>query len=466
MRLAFVGALMISALGERLALAQASYVSDRFDYATNFGGSGTPVPSPWIWAVNGTSTNTLFPDFGDPTHGVILGLSYSGSGWYSLSRNDVAGSNAVYQIQFWDDGSVDLGELFYAIDPNQHFIGIGVNNGVAYGQYYLRTDLNNGNHGTVIPAPRKNPSLKTNWHTFSIYVTPMGAFAGVDGYFPDGNFLDTRITAVSTVNLMGNWSKPAHVAWVDNFQVLPFAPSTIPDGTQVTTDGRIWNPNGSDTLTSLSSNDMLRVLAYGNGAAWRKANPSRYSVIRDAVLEENRGLCGNAARSAYHADGEWCSEFARWVLEYAYNVHNYNYCAYCESVDYCTMQTSLADVTEVKDLEGLYGSFVNGFTPRSKILPSTPKPGDYAAFVSGSTGERNGHSELVVGVSADARYIWTVGGNVTGNDGRGDCVRFHAHDFFVNGSLAWDIDGFGNTDVLINPPNQYRKYSVRLCLLY
>jgi len=87
------------------------------------------------------------------------------------------------------------------------------------------------------------------------------------------------------------------------------------------------------------------------------------------------------------------------------------------------------------------------------MTPSTPKPGDFLAQVSGSTGKHNGHSSIVIGVSADARYIWTVEGNINTGANTPHCVHLGFRDFYVNGVLNPDLDGVGNAGALVDTPH-------------
>ena len=67
--------------------------------------------------------------------------------------------------------------------------------------------------------------------------------------------------------------------------------------------------------------------------------------------------------------------------------------------------------------------------------------GDYLAL-RGPDGKSFGHSALIMAVSSDYRYVWTSEGNV------GDCVAFKQRDFFVNGKLNPDINGWGSITVM------------------
>ena len=433
--------------------AAAPPMSDPFNYqmtgkAPFF--SNSPVPEPWEFAALGGSTNSLYYDRSNFQFNERLGITYSGSGWYDLSRSDFAGTNAIYQIDFQDDGTKDYGELFSVQDSAGHFIAIGVNNHVANGYYYLRTDQSKGNTGALIAAPRNGMGGNANWHSFKIYVIPYGSIATVDDTGSNTGFY-RGLTSVQAIHLMGNWSKPVHSVYIDNLQVTPLtgaAPGTFLTATSDANvepaeggPGRIFNPYGDAELLHMKADDLAS-LFWTNNSYWLRdsANLSRYYTVATAVREADIGLCGNPARSKYDASGEWCSEFANYVLRNSDGVMD------------VTLRDFMTGISSVAELESIYQSYNcgwptgPGFIPRNYITPTTPKPGDYLAMVSGSTGSRNGHSAIVVGVSSDARYIWTVEGNVD------DCVHFGYRDFFVNGVLNPDLDGIGNSSVLAGWP--------------
>jgi len=218
---AIIAAVLLGAFAGR-ASAQ---VTDQFNYTV-----GPPVPSPWVWAVSGSSTNQITVSSGNK----VLRTNYSGSGWYTLTRNDVASTTkdgTVYDIDFWDDGTQNYGILFSVQLTDGSIAGIGVNNNVANGKYYFRTNPN-GNTGTIIQAPRNGMAFNNNWHLLQIYVVHYAAnpsenrrvWAAVDGIPSTSVALGETVTA-SSVSIMGNWSKPASAAYFDNFRTKNFAAS-------------------------------------------------------------------------------------------------------------------------------------------------------------------------------------------------------------------------------------------------
>jgi len=414
--------------------------------------------TPWEFDVLGSSSETLVYAFSSFTK-KQESITYSGSGHYNLSRADLSGTNAIYQIDFQDDGTKDYGELFYVQDSAEHFIAIGVNNHVANGYYYLRTDQSNGNTGVKIYAPRNGMGGNDNWHSFKLYVTSGGSIGTVDDVVPDMD-LYTGLTWVDTVNLKGDWNKPRHTVFIDNLSVTPFttaAPGTLLSGQRdyyspgISGPGRIFNPFGDAELTSMSADDIGSLFFRrdtGNGVWLTDANVNRFFNVETAIEEADLQLCDGAATSKYDGGGEWCSEFARWVMMQSGVA--------CETI--YDWMSSIESTSEIVSLFSSYNCkqpWGIGYTSRPYITPSTPKPGDYVSLVSGSTGSRNGHSAIVIGISSDARYLWTVEGNINSGPNTPHCVRFGYRDFFVNGVLNPDIDGFGNVDVLIGTPADF-----------
>jgi hypothetical protein len=396
-------------------------MADGFNYPA--AGFFPAVPAPWQFsAVSGSSYNYLYDVDGVED----LVLNYSGSGSYTLWRGDMQGTNAIYQIDFLDDGTQDLGELFYVADSTGDFIGIGVNNSVANGYYYQRVAAVPGNKGTPILAPRNGRASNNNWHTFSIFVSSSGSVAIVDGvestWYPN-------LTSVQLVQLMGNWSKPANTVVVDNFVVTPF--TNLPPGNIVSAPaGQTYNPYGGPELLTMFADDWANLYASNENSWWRNGYPNRSTVVNIAIQEGDRALCGGTAQSKYLASGEWCSEFARWVLMQSGSTDPF-----------------LLEVSTTQQLVSQYQTF-SAYTPRASVTPGTAHPGDFLSLISGSTGSSNGHSAIIVGVSTDSRYLWTVEGNVNSGPNTPSCVMYGHRDYFVNGVLNPDIDGIGNTDLM------------------
>lgn len=449
----FVGLIAAAlALAPLDAFAQVPYLYENFSFIRYASLIPKPVrvASPWEWTVEGSSSNMLFTDPSDPGHGGMLAVSYSGSGNWTLTRHDVAGTHGRYQIQYQDDGSKPAGEMFVVIDAVGHWIAIAANDHVAPGQFYVRTDRDAGNRGITIPVYRNN-NVVNGWHDLTIEVTPMGAYPLVDGVEIPG-YLYTDVTDGASVQLVGNWGKAPHRAVYDNLSVATMTGwINVPVGTSITNRGQIHTSAGSD-LSGITSYNILQMYERGDGAAWAAANPTRYSVIKTAIQESWRGLCGAAAHSYYNVSGKWCSEFAVWVLGRSQGI-NPDW-AYRWGNGYQTLRDIQATVqlaTFYQSTEcGLVGTGIMSQSPPlcgSDHVGGSwlPKPGDYLAMVS-SEGERFGHSELVVGVADDASSIWTVAGNV------GDCVRFQRRDLYVNGTVASNLDAFGNTEALLGRP--------------
>lgn len=434
-------------------------MSDPFNYALSGRPpfySPSPVPDPWDFASLGGSTNSVtynYASFNNPLN-KVLALTYSGTGWYLLTRVDlpaVYGTSAIYQLDFQDDGTRDLGELFKAEDAQGHFAGVGVNNRVVNGYYYFRNDRD---PEMPIYARRDGMHANGDWHTFKLMVTPWGSYGTVDDVYAANSWY-TGLNQATDVTLQGDWRKPAHTVLVDNFVVTPqggLAPGTILTGAGSGGvpgrggPGRLYNPFGDAELLTMDQNDLNALLESDLGS-WQTANPIRAGIVRTALREANYRECDGDALSRYDASGEWCSEFARWVFDNSPGATNSFIHDWLSGLD------STEDVvTTFKDYN--CGQLTGpGYTPRQYMTPSTPKPGDYLAQVSGSTGKRNGHSSIVVGVSSDARYIWTVEGNINTGPNTPHCVHFGYRDFFVNGVLNPDLDGVGSSAVLVNTPN-------------
>ncbi len=428
---------------------------DSFDYTM-----AEPAPSPWSTATSGDSENYIAAS-SDPIHHNELVVSYSGSGWITMSRSDIAGSNALYEIEFWDDGTRDYGLLFMVYDAFGHFISIGVNNRVANGSYYVRTDASAGNTGYNIPAARNGASARNNWHQFQLYVTPSGSFPMVDGVpaFDWGmSYNYAALTSVSSVELMANWSKPANYYWLDNFRVTSLANSNTPPGTLINpTTGRISNPwVGSSSLDGLSANDLLTLTTSSSAAYWGYANTKRRDIIAYALNQDGRNgdgtlsdegvICDDAARIIYQSsDTEWCSEFARDMFWWPANgIPDRRYCATNTFLG-CIHYIYVHDISEVDEFKNMFQTY-GGWVDHWGITPATAEPGDYLT-VPGSSGDHYGHSAVIVGVSEDASEIYTIEGNFLLWSGR-HCEGFNRRPYFVNGVLDPNIDAIGKINKL------------------
>ena len=155
--------------------------------------------------------------------------------------------------------------------------------------------------------------------------------------------------------------------------------------------------------------------------------------------EVRRGLCGDTGAEFYGAyycflffcqHDEWCSEFALWILHSVGIDPGQSLTG--------TDITGFVTTPKVRDEFDDHGLLWN----RNAITPVKygghyPQAGDYL-FMRGSDGSHWGHSGVVVGVSHDSRYVYTVEGNSDGH-----CVTYHVRDFFVDGVLHDKIDGIG-----------------------
>ncbi len=431
---------------------------DAFDYTM-----AEPAPSPWSSLSNGDSENYI-ANSSDPIHHNELVISYSGSGWITMSRSDINGSNALYEIEFLDDGTRDYGLLFIVYDFYGHFISIGVNDRVASGHYYVRTDANVGNSGAYIPASRRAAGARNNWHQLQLYVTPSGSFPMVDGvpaYDPATDsgitYNYAALTSVSSVSIMANWSKPATYYWFDNFRVTSLAGSQSPPGALIDpASGRITNSwPFTDSLSGLNANDVFNLVTSSSAAYWGTDNTKRRDIVNyalgqlawnpDGTLSDEGVICDDAARSVYQSsDTEWCSEFARDMFWWPANgIPDKRYCA-TDTFFGCIHYIYVHDISEVDEFKNMFQTY-GGWVDHPYITPDTAEPGDYLT-VPGSSGHY-GHSAVIVGVSADASEIYTVEGNVLLPSGR-HCEYLGRHPYFVKGVLDSNIDAIGKINTL------------------
>lgn len=186
----------------------------------------------------------------------------------------------------------------------------------------------------------------------------------------------------------------------------------------------------------------MHVIAAAAGSNWAAANPHRFGVILKAMNEVHAGLCGDAARERYNAKNNWCSEFTRWLYLQA-GAKNLSYCALPGLQGECYAWQSLANVrltAQMVQLFAHYNAYVpDAYVPAERITKTSVRPGDYLSLV-GSQGA-NSHSAIVLGVSANYKYLWTAEGNV------GDCMDGSIHPFIQDGVLDSRICGVGNMDI-------------------
>jgi len=273
---------------------EAHALTDGFDYPVN-----RSVPSPWVWSVDGASTNKI-----NSAH--ELQTRYSGSGSFTVSRSaDVAvsypaGGGAVYSIQMWDPGTQDLGVLFQLIGPNG-WVAIGVNNSVANGKYYFRTDASNGNTGTVIPASRSGARASADWHTFEIYVREDGAYPLVDGIPISNDFRYAPMTSAGTVRIQASWSKPANDMYFDNFSVSTIScPYLTCSNPQIEIPVALYGSNKADTWVNRYANPPL--------FPWTTYYPCAINVAR-AVTEVVQGYNRQSFTANFTPGAGWDSGY-------------------------------------------------------------------------------------------------------------------------------------------------------------
>ena len=149
----------------------------------------------------------------------FLGIQYPGFGAITLSMGGLpiwVNDYRYAQVDFYDDGTRDYGLLFQVFDTDGRWWGIGVNNNVARGKYYFRTDQNAGNTGTIIQARRDGAAATGNWHRFVL--TKRGE-ASVDGVPAATQLAGVGTAAIDTVRVQADWSKPANRLFFDNWQI-------------------------------------------------------------------------------------------------------------------------------------------------------------------------------------------------------------------------------------------------------
>ena len=147
-----------------------------------------PLTFGWYTSSGYKGTNWIVPGDNTPTGDLVLGMLYPGSGWGTLSTQvaHLGWSGQSFQIDFFDDGSKDLGVLVLVLNGAGNFCSIGVNDNVSPGQYYFRTDQSNGNRGTIIQAARNGMAATGNWHRFRLATSSRGCTATVDGFGTGG----------------------------------------------------------------------------------------------------------------------------------------------------------------------------------------------------------------------------------------------------------------------------------------
>jgi len=208
--------------------------------------------------------------------------------------------------------------------------------------------------------------------------------------------------------------------------------------------GAVYRPDGAYADVGLW--DIYYMVDSSN--AYFKANPGRLSAVSWAMTEQAEGRCGDTASEYYGAyycfttllwpfstctHDEWCSEFALWVLHTA-GLDPNGTLRGTNLFGFVTTST----VRDRFDANGLLW----GRDVLTRVHDGSgaryPQPGDYLFERDLTDGTHWGHSGIVIGISNDSRYVYTVEGNT-----HGGCVTFYARDYIVNGVLSDRIDGVG-----------------------
>lgn len=215
--------------------------------------------------------------------------------------------------------------------------------------------------------------------------------------------------------------------------------------------GHVFVSAGGIASTDIQSNHIFNAM---RASTWPTTAPKRYSIIDWADWENydedmskygvpgSAGRCGEAARSFYGAGSgkKWCTEYARWVLRKG-GLRDIRYCK--TSIIGCVDYVYLSEADTVDDMVKLF-SANGGWINRASLTYDSFQPGDYMALTSHQI--KKNHSAVIMGVSADKRFIYTSEGNVTFNGGK-DCVSYMRRPLYTNGVLDSDIDGIGKVNV-------------------
>jgi hypothetical protein len=163
----------------------------------------------------------------------------------------------------------------------------------------------------------------------------------------------------------------------------------------------------------------------------------RKKVAYQALYEAKVGLCGQDAKDRYGASGKWCSEFASW-LYLKVGMKNIKYCS--AYFLFCWNNVHLDEVTLNSELVKLFDRNGNRFKwrTRNQVTPQTAEVGDYLSLK--TNGKKKNHAAIIIAVSQDNNYLWTVEGNC------GDCVKLQRKNYFKDGSINENIDGIGKID--------------------
>jgi hypothetical protein len=237
-----------------------------------------------------------------------------------------------------------------------------------------------------------------------------------------------------------------NLVWLSSLSVIGLGSITGAHAQYLLTDDGHIAMDGATDWDSMNNSELETIVG---GSAWATQQPSRADILEQAMAQDEVGLCGDSARSAYDADSgaQWCTEYARTIYLWA-NVP-YRNCAPPPQYDDARVPAPgcdyLESFTSVTRLVAYFES-LGGWTDAGNVQPGQLQPGDYIALT--TDGQSFNHSVLVIAISDDYRYIWTSEGNY------GDCVAFVRRDFFIDGQLNPIINGVGNVDALFNARTQ------------
>ncbi len=232
-------------------------------------------------------------------------------------------------------------------------------------------------------------------------------------------------------------------------------------------------PGGSTSgimrlLTSPSLSDMIAMVAQGYpdgvGQPRNKAiGLALQQVPATTAVNVAAGKCDGDAVAYYSPnqgifkDTEWCSEFVRDMVLWSGAVKDKTRCDFtlcdidpigCAIVGpVCLHWAAVHEISRVdlwRAMFQVYGGW------QSPIRPQFVQPGDYISMVN-SEGQADGHSELVVGISADNSQVWTMSGNFS--SGGPHCEAFAQHPFVISGgptgqTVNANLNSTGNMSVL------------------
>ena len=157
-------------------------------------------------------------------------------------------------------------------------------------------------------------------------------------------------------------------------------------------------------------------------------------ILSTAFDELKSGISGEEAKDRYGAGGKWCSEFVSWVYLEA-GMKDIYYPPYLFFLPLLN-KSDLKHVSVAKDLVRFFARNGNRYKAaiRGEITPATAQPGDYLSV------NNFGHSCIIVAVTYDRQYLWTIDGSAD------DKIQICRRDYFPSGKLDAKIDGIGKVD--------------------